>query len=1094
MLLIQSVSLLRAIPFWTLFWVLVCLHQLYFGWFLLRSDFVPYVLDGNETFSVWWHSHNLYTFSFWKSFGLTDESYGLSEASHPFFHTHQGNMPRLFGFLIYALGARTVEAQVLVTTLVIGNLTLFFCYASVARISRPIIAFVFCLFLFSDYLLYAQWHVVTYRVWYAFLFFGTLFAIANASTENRIWPYVLLGGLFFLLFYFELVFAGYVSIIAGLVGLWLHWGRPKRIAALYGVQFLGLVAGVGLLYLQLVMAMGVDVVQADFSTTFLARNASAAGASVDTLEAIASFFRKHNIVFWMNFRDGTLLRTLQAYAQSLWAGVFQIWTPAFFVLVATPFIAVTVSFLEKERACLEDNPATAPGLSLPARVLAWFGAGQSAGGRPAILMSCLGLAALASGMFSFLVEVVKPGAFFGILLASRGSLIPSIAALLATLFVASFFVAPAFLRRMATTLLLLTIFILTAIVIFEVSWPPELAGTLASKLSHPLVPVVLSAAALAVGHRFIPSLLPVLRAVVACLLCALLISNGPALYNQNYSEIWSINFENWKVRLVLRLAELIVATASIAIAFLGARRSFGPIRKASIGRALSLFFIALAGYTLIYVLSPGYVLSGYVERLAPFGIFFLAFIPAISVCAIAVAAHRCWTILVRQMPTSWGLFGSVAVLACLFFGIATILLLWLRVQIYYATVLPPNHMAFAKTLSQPPFRGAPFAVNNYAAVVAYYTRGWAYMDSSLTRPVSVVPGGSQDRSIDQSYQWFADWASNDAYRHPEYYACMKMPTFDSVLARRDPARFGHRFIFCDSEKSAWESSPFNDRIVAEDAKPSRFWSVVSLGAARPRIDDISVTVRAVDGAVTVDSKLAINSGARPPATSNVVELLVDDHATCDQAGTSFRLLESNRSDVDETSFRLPANFAGRFMLRAKARSSDNEGGLKFGEIWIRKPDAAAASFTRCPVKLVEGPFAASDLFVSQPGWGAAEPWGVWTVGRRAELRSILIPPSAANSDFILSADVRAFVAGDGKEQAVALSVNGQKIANWTFSTADWRRTVTTRIPSSVLRGHPEVSISFSVASPVSPASLGLSADSRLLGIGLEQLTIKEDIK
>jgi hypothetical protein len=43
--------------FWGLFWILVCLHQLYFGWFMVRSSFVPYVMDGNETFSVWWHSH-----------------------------------------------------------------------------------------------------------------------------------------------------------------------------------------------------------------------------------------------------------------------------------------------------------------------------------------------------------------------------------------------------------------------------------------------------------------------------------------------------------------------------------------------------------------------------------------------------------------------------------------------------------------------------------------------------------------------------------------------------------------------------------------------------------------------------------------------------------------------------------------------------------------------------------------------------------------------------------------------------------------------------------------------------------------------------
>src|SRR5258708_12633306 len=86
--------------FWTLFWVLVCLHQLYYGWFLIRSSFVPYVMDGNETFSVWWLAHNLYTFSFWKSFGLPYESFGLTQASHPFLHTHPAHLPPLFLFLL----------------------------------------------------------------------------------------------------------------------------------------------------------------------------------------------------------------------------------------------------------------------------------------------------------------------------------------------------------------------------------------------------------------------------------------------------------------------------------------------------------------------------------------------------------------------------------------------------------------------------------------------------------------------------------------------------------------------------------------------------------------------------------------------------------------------------------------------------------------------------------------------------------------------------------------------------------------------------------------------------------------------------------
>src|SRR5258708_36393546 len=131
--------------FWTLFWVLVCLHQLYYGWFLVRSSFVPYVMDGNETFSVWWHAYNLYTFSFWKSFGLTDEAFSYNAAAHPFFHTHQGNMPRLFGFLIYALGARPAAAHGRVTPLAVCQLKLELGYATTVRHTQPRRAFAFCL-------------------------------------------------------------------------------------------------------------------------------------------------------------------------------------------------------------------------------------------------------------------------------------------------------------------------------------------------------------------------------------------------------------------------------------------------------------------------------------------------------------------------------------------------------------------------------------------------------------------------------------------------------------------------------------------------------------------------------------------------------------------------------------------------------------------------------------------------------------------------------------------------------------------------------------------------------------------------------------
>ena len=262
------------------------------------------------------------------------------------------------------------------------------------------------------------------------------------------------------------------------------------------------------------------------------------------------------------------------------------------------------------------------------------------------------------------------------------------------------------------------------------------ALTVSSDLALPpeLIVLSMSMAGLAIGYFFAPSLLPVLRCTMACTLIALALAKNPALFNQNYNEVWLPLFQDRMVRIVVRAAVLVTAATGLAVAFFGARQSFGLIWKTAIARALALFLVCLAGYVAVYVLSPGYVLSGYAERLAPFAIFFLVFIPTVAVCALSVAGHRCWTwFLSSESQTRW-VAGRIVVPMCVVFAIATTFLLWTRVQTYYASVFPPNHAAFAKSLSLPPFAGSSFGVNNYAAVVAYYTKNWAYIDGLLATP------------------------------------------------------------------------------------------------------------------------------------------------------------------------------------------------------------------------------------------------------------------------------------------------------------------------------------------------------------------------
>ncbi len=99
----------------------------------VMGDGLPYVTDNNETFSSLNHAHNLWTFDFFRSFGLADEAASPDPAAHPVVHSHQGNFPRLFAFLIYVLGARSAESQILVTTLTIGVASVLMAYSFFRR-------------------------------------------------------------------------------------------------------------------------------------------------------------------------------------------------------------------------------------------------------------------------------------------------------------------------------------------------------------------------------------------------------------------------------------------------------------------------------------------------------------------------------------------------------------------------------------------------------------------------------------------------------------------------------------------------------------------------------------------------------------------------------------------------------------------------------------------------------------------------------------------------------------------------------------------------------------------------------------------------
>ena len=124
-------------------------------------------------------------------------------------------------------------------------------------------------------------------------------------------------------------------------------------------------------------------------------------------------------------------------------------------------------------------------------------------------------------------------------------------------------------------------------------------------------------------------------------------------------------------------------------------------------------------------------------------------------------------------------------------------------------------------------------------------------------------------------------------------------------------------------------------------------------------------------------------------------------------------------------------------------------------------------------------------------WGPPEAWGSWTTGTTADL--VLPIPQLPQNDLILTGVVKAYVSGRNPRQEVEVSVNGRVIDRWVFRDGSLQQRKA-RIPASVLRDYfikPLIRGTFQIKNPVSPAELGLAGDKRPLGLGVQELTVRE---
>lgn len=304
--------------------LLIVCYFLAVGALIAANGFLPFITDNNETFSSLAHASNIYNFGFRGTYGLTDETISPFAAAGPYVYTHMGNFPRFFALLIYALGARTPEAQIIVTAATVGAGGFFLAFHFFSRRVGVAFAVVYCLLFVTDYLMVLQWQVVTWQVW-RFLFLFLSLILVDRLRERPTVPLIGAALLnFACLNYYDIPFSVFVGTAAVIYGIAApqSWRSRVRIICVVGAGF---AIAAAVLITQSVFALGWDVFLADLRYTYLARNEMAPGAP--GLRAVTEFYATNHIVFWMNFFDASVFRQPDKFIAALFTYVFSVYTP-----------------------------------------------------------------------------------------------------------------------------------------------------------------------------------------------------------------------------------------------------------------------------------------------------------------------------------------------------------------------------------------------------------------------------------------------------------------------------------------------------------------------------------------------------------------------------------------------------------------------------------------------------------------------------------------------------------------------------------------------------------------------------------------------
>lgn len=680
-----------------LFVVIILIYVVLFSSLLLSTSGMPYVLDNNESYSSLIHAKSLNDHGVAQSKGLADEALGDSPEAHPYVHSHQGNFPRIFAWIIYKLGATTASSQIVVTTFTIGLGAILFAFAFFSRIANPWFALLCCLVFLTDYVFFLQWQVVTYRVWYAFVFFLQFLCIERwLDTKHRHWIITLAANTT-LFCYGELIFAAFLGLSSV---FWLVLrGQKNMRTALWGLMSLatGLAVALVVLSAQGVAYLGAENFLKDLQLTFGARN-NFDSARLSMVE-VGNFYRNSRVIFWENFSGRDEFLGPLPFIRSIVQSFIQAGSPLVFVVFVILFVFSTAI---KNRNCLcrAEDLSNSAGLRNNRSLLLLSGHYVVAG--------------------SFVLVLIMAGQsiarnYYSLTLSSGGIIF------------------------LAFELVLLSW------VMMRFEW-----GGI--KLS------------------FLLSLTSVLLAI-----------GLPFIISNQYSNFWLDAHGKFVGESLPWVLPLI--TTALIHGYAKSPPEAGPDIKSvrderGLAHVVHFLLTGFFAYAIAYHLSPGYVYTGYIDRYAPFLVYFADVGIAVALSTPVMLAYFFARKCVAGEWTRFTVGSTVLVNAVVLF----VLWLWLGIQYSHMNRLPFNHFDILQRLDSSPFKGASFVVSTYAAPVGVQTGQWAYLDPDIGRAMFVDVHGEKRLKGDRRYLWFADKNHNPDYRRPDYFICMLGQNLRTAMA------------------------------------------------------------------------------------------------------------------------------------------------------------------------------------------------------------------------------------------------------------------------------------------------------------------------